>query len=151
MTHTRSCKTWEEIYLYRGKTPFLADAIRQLKDGSVVATGALLHDWSRPETYQVVLVESRDGGRAWSAPQVIAENDDPLAPQHMGEESDFVELSDGRLLLVERTDGPGMNMVQIYLSRDSHGKWHATRPTTNPAFLHSGFPHMCRASDGTIW
>lgn len=144
-------KTWEEICLYRGKTPFLADAIHQLKDGSVVSTGALLHDWSRPETYQVVLVESRDGGRTWSAPQVIAGNDDPLAPQHMGEESDFVELSDGRLLLVERTDGTGMNMVQIYVSRDSHGKWHATRPTTNPAFLHSGFPHMCRASDGTIF
>ncbi|MFH1006074.1 MAG: sialidase family protein [Candidatus Latescibacterota bacterium] len=144
-------KTWEEINLYRGKTPFLADAIHQLKDGSVVATGALLHDWSRSETYQVVLVESQDGGHTWSAPHVIAENDDDLAPQIMGEESDFVELSDGRLLLIERTDGAGMNMVQMYVSRDPHGKWQATRPTTNPAFLHSGFPHMCRATDGTIF
>ena len=42
------------------------------------------------------MVESTDGGKTWSKPVVIAENDDRLNPQGIGEECDFVELDDTR-------------------------------------------------------
>lgn len=144
-------KTWEEIYLYRDKPLFLATAIHPLRDGSILSTGAIIPDWVDYEGWKVGITESWDGGRTWSMPQAIAENDDLLITQLMAEESDFVELSDGRLLLIERTDGPGMNMVQMYLRRDDAGKWHATRPLPRSALVHSGYPYLCRASDGTIF
>ena len=69
----------------------------------------------------------------------------------MCEENDFVELDDGRLLMILRTGGAGMHMQTIYLSRDQKGIWTATPPTSNPDFVHSGYPYMLRTSDGVIF
>ncbi|MFH1006073.1 MAG: sialidase family protein, partial [Candidatus Latescibacterota bacterium] len=150
-------KTWEEISPPQPEWNFIGAALHQLRSGSIVATGAITGERGLgmgtmdQTTWRVALTESPDGGRTWSDPQVLAENDDLLASQSMDYESDFVELADGRLLLVQRTDGLGMNMVQMYVSRDGSGRWTATRPEAKAGMLHSGYPYMCRASDGTIF
>jgi hypothetical protein len=53
------------------------------------------------------------------------------------------------LLLIQR--GGGINMWQMYLSRDGSGRWQATERSTHPQFVHSGYPFMYKAGDGTIF
>jgi len=42
-------------------------------------------------------------------------------------------------------------MRQLYLERDGTGAWQATPARINPFFVHSGYPQMHRASDGTVF
>jgi hypothetical protein len=144
-------RTWEEIHVSRPDSLFFVTGFHQLRNGSIVATGAIRNSETNCDTWQVGLTESHDGGRNWSPVQILAENDDALVRQGMGEESDFVELDDGRLLLLERTDGAGINMMQMYLTRNASGRWHASTPQTHPLFVHSGYPYLHRASDGTVF
>ncbi len=148
---TNGGESWNEICPPDPKTALFITATRQLSNSSIVATGALQGEWSNFNSWQPAIIESWDGGLTWSKPQVFAENDDKLAAQMMGEENDFVELEDGRLLLIQRTDGPGMHTMQFYLTRDADGTWTATPPSTNPDFVHSGYPFMMRTSDGVIF
>lgn len=144
-------ETWEEICPPDPTNALFLTATHQLRNGSIVATGALQQQWTDYASWQPAITESGDGGVTWSKPQVLAENDDKLATQMMGEESDFVELDDGRLLLIQRTDGPGMHMLQMYVTRDANGVWTATEPVSNPDFVHSGYPYLLRTSDGVIF
>ena len=144
-------KTWREIHLFDGRPPLFLTAIHPLRDGTIVALGAIReveHDYS---TWKGAVTESRDQGRTWSTPLVVAENDDRLNPQGIGEECDFVELPDGRLLVIWRTDAAGSCMRQAHLQRRADGAWQAAPLRLNPFFVHSGYPYMHRASDGTIF
>lgn len=144
-------KSWQEIRPPRPDTPLFITATHQLRNGSMVATGALQPTWKDYGTWSPAIIESWDGGYTWSEPQVLMENDDQVITQMMGEENDFVELDDGRLLLIQRTDGQGMHTYWTYLSRDENGTWTATAPVSNPDFVHSGYPYMLKASDGTVF
>ncbi len=137
-------RSWKEIHINREEPHFFATGIHQLRNGSIVATGSIRGN-------KAALTESWDGGKTWNAPQVFAEDDDVLAPQGLTEENDFVELADGRLLLIQRLGGAGNNNSQMYLSRDGSGRWQATRPSTHPQFIKSGYPYMHRAGDNTIF
>jgi hypothetical protein len=143
--------SWKEIYLFDQEPPFFITAIHPLSDGTILALGAFRPDETDDSTWAGALSESRDAGETWSDPVVLLKNDDRLNPQGMGEEGDFVELDDGRLLVIWRTDAPGSCMRQLVLERDKAGAWHATPAEINPFFVHSGYPYMHRASDGTIF
>ncbi len=144
-------RTWQEIFLNRAEPRFWSCAVHQLKNGSLVATGGngIQNDGTSGESTQIVLSESWDGGKTWCPMQVLLENEDVLAPIGACEENDFVELADGRLLLIQR--GAGIGMYQLYLTRDESGKWTASKPITFPEFVHSGYPYMHRASDGVVF
>ncbi|MCK5526034.1 MAG: exo-alpha-sialidase [Candidatus Latescibacteria bacterium] len=144
-------ESWREILLFDKQPPFFITAIHPLRDGTIVALGAFRPDETDDSTWGGALTESRDGGKTWSDPVGVAANDDRLNPQGMGEECDFVELDDGRLLVIWRTDAAGSCMRQLTLERDEAGLWHATPARINPSFPHSGYPYMCRASDGTVF
>ena len=144
-------RSWKEIYLFEREPPFFITAIHPLRDGSIVALGAMMIVGGDADRAQGALSESKDNGSTWSEPQVIAPNEDRLNPEGVGEEADFVELDDGRLLVVWRTDAQGSCMRQLYLERDSEGNWQATPAAVNPFFVHSGYPYLWRASDGTIF
>ena len=144
-------KSWKEIHLFEKRPPLFITAIHPLKDGTIVAMGAIGDSFESAETARAAVTESTDGGKTWSEPVVIAENDDRLNPQGIGEECDFVELDDGRLLVIWRTDAGGSFMRQLYLQRDEAGLWRMSNCQVNSLFLHSGYPYMLRASDGTVF
>ena len=150
-TSTDKGRSWEEIYINMKDSRFWATCLHQLKNGSMIAIGGngIQNDKTTLADRQVVLTESLDGGYTWCDLQIIADNDDLLALQDFSEEHDFVELDDGRLLLIMRAGGVGM--YQMYLTRDDSDKWHATEPISFKEFVPSGYPYMHKASDGTIF
>ena len=75
-------------------------------------------DWSDQKTAKGALSQSRDGGATWSEPVVIAPNDDQLNPQGIGEEADFAELEDGRLLSVT----PTLLLIRMVKQRMAPGR-----------------------------
>ena len=137
-------RTWEEIHINRAEPSFFASGIHPLRSGSIIATGGCGGN-------RIAITESWDGGRTWSPLQCFGNDRDPIAPEGLSEEMDFVELQDGRLLLIVRTCGMGINHQQMYLSRDKSGRWHASEPSTRPQFPLSGYPYMYRACDETIF
>ena len=144
-------ETWEEICLFDCRPPIFITAIHPLRDGTIVALGALRPSEMDFHRWRGILTQSIDAGKSWSDPVVIVENDDQLNPQGFGEECDFVELDDGGLLVIWRTDAGGDCMRQMMLTRTADGTWQAGPAVANPVFVHSGYPYMCRASDGTIF
>ena len=145
-------RTWEEIYRFPREEHFFVTGFHRLRDGTIVAVGAVNPDHVNAfEKNWTAIAESRDDGKTWSKPQKLLTNDDYILPQGLCEEYDFVELDDGRLLMVMRTDGLSMHMLQTYLQRDKDGVWRATPPATNPLFRHSGYPYLHRAGDGTVF
>lgn len=146
-------RAWTEIHRFGKESRYFITAIRQLRDGRIMSAGAVFEEWGTWTTAKLAVSHSRDGGRAWTAPQALCGNDDALVPQGISEECDFVELDDGRLLMVVRTDAPGasMNMLRMYLAPDGPDRWSATTPAPMPESAHSGYPWLHRASDGTIF
>ena len=146
-------QSWKEIYLFPKDPVFFIAPIHPLRDGSIVALGSTYPFGCRSDMSLThgALSESKDGGKTWSEPAVIARNDDLLNLQGISEECDFVELDDGRILVIWRVDAAGSSMRQLYLQRDSKGIWQAGPALINPAFPHSGYPCMWRAGDGTIF
>ena len=144
-------KSWKEIYLFDKQPPLFITAMHPLSDGTILALGAICPDAHDETTWQGALTESKDAGRTWTDPVVVAPNDDALNPKGIGAECDFVELDDGRVLVIWRTDAAGSCMRQLTLSRDATGAWQASPAEINPFFVHSGYPYMHRAGDGTIF
>lgn len=145
-------RSWQQIYAFETKSHFFITGFHALRDGTIVAVGAVNPDHVNAfDKNWVSISESRDGGFTWTEPKKLFTNDDYLLPQGLCEEYDFVELDDGRLFMMLRTDGLSMNMLQTYLSRDDNGEWQAEAPTTHPLLRHSGYPYLTRASDGTIF
>ena len=143
-------ETWQEMYVFPPESGFFVTSIHQLNDGTITAFGAFR---GQDGDEKCAMTESKDRGSTWCEPYVVLENDDKLLSQGMGNEGDFVELPDGRLLMVERTDalGVSMNMLRVYYTRERSGRWAATEIAPIKESTHSGHPYLWRTSDGTIF
>ncbi len=123
------------------------DTIR-CRDGRLVSTvGAT--EWQQREASVIGVRESLDNGKTWSTAQYITpEGADPEIMKGISEETAIVELDDGRILAIIRTD-PG-RPCQTYLTRVGPGQYTATPPTWTP-MPHSGLPELERGPDGVVW
>lgn len=143
-------RTWKETHIFDAVPSFFIQGIHPLRDGTIFALGGIMNIISLDHADEkLAFSESKDGGRSWSEPRVLLEEDDVLNPQDMGDESDFVELADGSLFVISRTAKGCFH--QILIRRDADGEWRATPPEINHRMVHSGYPYMHRASDGTIF
>jgi len=123
------------------------------RDGRLVSTAVFAGDASgddNPKPGDLIAVsESLDGGKTWSKMQHIRPPDDSIIkPDQTYEENGLVELADGRILAVIRTD-PG-SPCQTYLTRTGPGQYTATPPTWTP-MGNTGLPEVAGGSDGVIW
>lgn len=124
------------------------------RDGRLVSTGVFegdkVHGANNPQPGDLVTVsESLDSGKTWSKTQHLRPPDATiLKPDQVYEENAMVELADGRILVVIRTD-PG-SPCQTYLTRSGPGQYTATPPVWTP-MGNTGMPELIRCSDGTIW
>ncbi len=141
-------KSWQQIWRSKDDKRLYVTGLHRLRSGLLVATGAF-RTGGLPYGFQAVILESDDAGRTWSNPQIFAENDSVI--RGLCEENDFVELADGRLLLINRVVGKEGRNVQMYLSRDFSGHWHTSDVTSPEPFIRTGYPYMLRATDGTIF
>ena len=141
-------KTWNEAHLFREEPPFFIQGIHRLRDGTIFALGGIGNHLGRPDQ-KLGFSESGSGGNSWCPPRVLLGEDDALNPQDLGDENDFVELGDGRLLAISRTRKGCFQ--QLVIERGSGGEWHCGPVEINPTIVHSGYPYMHRASDGTIF
>ena len=116
------------------------------RDGRIVTTIT----GSEPEgKYLIGIRESVDNGKTWSPDQLIyPEGADEEIIKTCTAENDLVELDDGRILAMIRTD-PGPP-CQTYLTRIGPGQYTATPPTWTP-MPNTGMPELTRSSDGIIW
>ena len=141
-----------------GRLVTAGNEILRCRDGRLVGiVPAHLHK----EGSLLGVMESLDNGKTWSAAQhILPEDSDPAIISGAGDEKDLVELDNGRILVVIRTDtdikalglpsegiyGP----YQTYLTRVGPGKYEATAPTWTP-MPHGGHPALVRGTDGVIW
>ncbi len=139
-------------------------AIIRCRDGRLVST-ASSKEWksvehpsghpltTSPEAERAVIAvrESLDGGKNWTPLQFIApEGANPEIISKTTEENDIVELDDGRILALIRSQPSSMGVIQTYLTRVGPGQYTATPPTLTP-MPHSGMPEVARCPDGVIW
>ena len=150
-TSNNGGESWKQIYVFDRQPPLFLTAIHRISDGSIVALGSLILDQLVENKWQGMLTESKDEGKTWSTPLVVVDNDDLINPQGIDAECDFVELEPGKIFVVWRTGSPGSCFRQQIIQRDSHGVWQPGPAEINPFFLHSGYPYLHRASDGTIF
>lgn len=125
--------------------------IRELRDGRLILFGALHAQAENRHSANMLkaMFESRDRGKTWSKPIWIM-------PREVGvcEESDFVELRDGSLLFVHRTEHYagekylGSNRLQNILRRKDDG-WEIG-PFSELPIPHSGFPELLKTREGPI-
>ena len=144
-------RSWQRRHLWDSEGDFRLTAVHPIRDGSLVAVGARARDRRDYHAWQGVLSQSFDAGRPWSPLQTIVSNDAALGDPGFSEECNLVEVEDGQLLFLWHTAKTGSPMRQQRLVRDHNGVWQASRVRTHPRFVHPGLPHMCRASDGTIF
>ena len=160
---TDGSRTWgppEVIYDKEGTT-FWAKRLRSLRDGRMLVGGGLFfihpehntrREWFRDMT-MALFVGDKDG-RNWHGPISIIP-DDQLG-DFAGEEFDWVELDDGDLLCVLRTEthsvfdakDPGQQR-RITRMTKSADTWEPTRVDMAP-FPHSGHPEMLRTRDSLV-
>ncbi len=133
-------QTWQEVT--RSVVSHNSCLLR-CRDGRLVVT-------SSPEG--VVLWESLDEGRSWSEGCVVIPRGsmglERLSNENEINENEIVELSDGRLLLVGRTEGP--HTVQAHLTRTGPGQYDTADIKFGPG-PHSGYPFLLQCLDGAIW
>lgn len=132
--------------------------ILRCRDGRLLSiVPSLMHK----EGTLLSLMESLDNGKTWSETQDIApEGAHPAILAGATDEKAMIELGDGRILVIIRTDtdakafglstkrtyGP----TQTYLTHIGPGKYRASLPTWTP-MPYSGYPALIRGADGVIW
>jgi len=124
------------------------------RDGRIVQTIGP-YEWikasQRPKNKHLLGIrESGDNGETWSEIQYIIPKGGKDDINRWVEENDMLELEDGRILVLIRTEGTDVGVAQIYLTRTSSGKYVAS-PTIRTTMPHSGMPSLVRCNDGTMW
>ena len=124
------------------------------RDGRVVQTIGLpeyLRAAQHPDRkYLLGIRESTDSGKTWSDAQLIIPDWQEYPLNRWTEENSIVELEDGRILVLIRTDGIETGVAQVCLTRTDSGTYGAG-PTIETVMPHSGRPDLVKSSDGTIW
>ncbi len=131
-------QTWQEVT--RSVVTHNSCLLR-CRDGRLVVTGF--------RSGGVVVWESLDDGHSWSDPCVVVPAEGEFKDVRLGNENEIVELSDGRLLLVCRTDN-APRFVEGHLTRTGPGQYEAADVKFGP-MPHSGYPFLLQCSDGVIW
>jgi hypothetical protein len=133
--------------------------VHSLRDGRLLFFAGVYAHGEKESAANVrkAMFESRDAGQTWGPPIWIM-------PREVGvcEESDFVELDNGDLLFIHRTehyDGDlkylGSNRLQNIFRRKAGGDgsggggW-AIGPFTEVPMPHSGFPELLKTRNGSI-
>jgi len=131
---------------------------KQLRDGTIVlpAYGQLDARGRKPDAAldfktDAWLWFSKDQGRTWSEPVVVARG----LPDRSNDEPEAVELGDGRLLMILRHSNPGakgnavfLNCGQTCVNRTSNG-WQV-EPVKPTHMGFRGFPALLRTRDGIL-
>ena len=160
---TDGSRSWgpPELIYDAENTTLWAKRVRPLRDGRWLVGGGLFfihpdhntrHGWFRNMT-MALFVGDRNG-RNWQGPISIIP--DEQLGDFAGEEFDWVELEDGDLLCVLRTEtlptfdardaGQQRRITRLFKSGDS---WKPTRVDIAP-FPHSGHPEMLRTREGIV-
>lgn len=138
-------KTWEK----RGTVEFPGrdwqeTQLVELKNGTL-RVFARVHD----DTGKLMVADSRDGGRSWSAPFSLVSMDNTNARFQV------VRLAGGRLLFVKHgppaaggKDGQGRSHLTAYLSEDDGMTWKGGLEL-DPGC--GSYPDVCQDSDGVIY
>lgn len=138
-------KTWER----RGTVEFPGrdwqeTQLVELKNGTL-RVFARVHD----DTGKLMVADSRDGGRSWSAPFSLVSMDNTNARFQV------VRLAGGRLLFVKHgppaaggKDGQGRSHLTAYLSEDDGMTWKGGLEL-DPGC--GSYPDVCQDSDGVIY
>ena len=140
--------TWQMISKINTPCTSYVTGFHRLKNGMLVVTGALI-EGPLPWGYKGMITESPDDGKTWSTPQVYAVNNDLV--RGICEESDFVELDDGSLLIISRVVCSDGKDILTRVKRDENGKWNVLEQRIPENFIRTGYPAVYRASDGTIF
>ncbi|MFH1008262.1 MAG: sialidase family protein [Candidatus Latescibacterota bacterium] len=124
------------------------------RDGRMVDTAGWKEDGEQHRAgkrYLLGLRESFDNGKTWGAIQWISGKYEDGNPAEEGcEEHSFVELADGRLLFIIRSDDL-QHPLAVWLTRRPDGQYACDTPVVVTAMPHAGMPNLIRTDDGTIW
>ena len=141
-----------------GQLVYTGNEIIRCRDGRLLS---IVPSTAHKEGPLIELIESMDNGKTWTDTQdILPEGANPAIMAGISDEKDIVELDDGRIFVILRTDtdveklglprdrnyGP----CQTYLTRIGPGKYEATPPTWTP-MPHGGRPAIVRGDDGVIW
>ncbi len=156
---SRDGERWETVAAFDG--PAYAGVGRltsllELRDGTIIAAGGRgSHGLPHPAPHDTtIIVESTDGGNAWSEPIIVYPTDGATSSEHnVSAETSLVELSDdGHVLLVQRRNSPQAGQgrrITLKLRRRDPGAWDV-QEVPNP-FGGVRHPAFLRCADGTIW
>lgn len=135
-------QSWQEV---SAAPPDASWTLLRCRDGRLVLSGgarALLGVGG------IVVWESLDEGKTWSELSLVIPATGQFENVALSVESSMVELSDGRVLMVVRTD-KHKHFVQAYLTRTGPGKYVSEVKFT--PMPHSGHPYLVKCADGAIW
>ncbi len=139
---------WQEIYCDPDRR-FWATGLLRCREGHLVKAGVTYtSDYS--DSGGVAVSESLDGGFTWSEPQPVVTSQGSMQEVKFTEESDMVQLQDGRIFSVSRTSGKTDYGVQACVTRTGPGAYRAEQIGFTPIY-HASNPILLRTSDGTIW
>lgn len=116
----------------------------ELKDGTLRVFARVYE-----KTGKMLVADSHDGGRTWSAPYALASMDNPAARFQV------VRLASGRVLFVKHgrpaaggKDGQGRSHLTAYLSDDEGATWKGGLEL-DPGC--GSYPDVCQGPDGVIY
>ncbi len=124
------------------------------RDGRIVDTVSASEYFKESRAgkrYLLGLRESLDNGKTWKPVQWISgKYEDGKPVEQASEEHSFVELDDGRLLFIIRSDEL-QHPLAAWLTRHPDGQYTCDAPVVITPMPHAGMPNLVRTSDGTIW
>ena len=124
------------------------------RDGRIVDTANAKEYFQEDRAgkrHLIGLRESSDHGKTWTPLQWVEgkyANGKPV--RQSSEEHNIVELDDGRILAVIRSDDL-QHPIVAWLTRHSNGQYTCDDPVIVTSMPHAGMPNLVRTGDGTIW